>query len=831
MDTELTPLSETTFLKSLTSISTNLWLSGGFIQLNSVEPSLGISSSGSLINPLSTYYFLLAAAPKDASYKNSRSFTGSDSLFLSGNKLSYNNNNPKYDFDISGDFHALSANIETLSTNYFDGKTLHFNDFELLEFNPSNPIIGNKNFYFKELNGYYLFVESITSLSSRYDFIIGDSTNQIFINNLFSSINWNLSSAGLLSTYNVKIKENLITSFVSAKNVYIKNLNVDDFTIKNNLSSLSNLYCENAYGSIEIDPESSLCYQGDTLSTKLSTVYFFGVKPSDSHASDNISIVRTFDGAWDSAGIKETLPVLKPYFKNVRQVFDYVKKQGLYGQELNILIYEDVLQTNSNTDDSYSVTNHGSTYSGNIVAQYWSEEFLPVALKNKGLKSGEYVWNTDPLANINGYINYWGAIGDLGFSDLNIAGMYEIGSKINIGGTKEYTLKKPFDYPPRKISFRTYVCNNPNLVAGQFGNDPDVWTTLSTKPKNLISLRPFSFLGDDMDINIQNICFEFEGNVNDSTCIYCRKGDIYLSNVTVAALGSANYPYGALILWPQSNVYVCGENQIDPYLLSPTTWNNWTSLPTAENQAYYPGYGLAIVGNPVSQPIPTLFNNNFIHTWQANLHFMDYAVNRRIGRNSYLNASIILDGRFNAKSFYTMRDCSKVFATNYTFRTNTFSLSNLNANIFSLTPYNGQYINVYQNTNRNNFYYLSFNNENFSKFTPNYFDILNWEFNDANDPVRSSVNDKNIFTAKFSTYNDLNYIFEPSTNSINLSGSVIGKFYKNDLDETSHLSDNFRLYNYISPNDLPLYDTLGLYKLESPINSNFSYILNYYSYD
>jgi hypothetical protein len=293
-------------------------------------------------------------------------------------------------------------------------------------------------------------------------------------------------------------------------------------------------------------------------------------------------------------------------------------------------------------------------------------------------------------------------------------------------------------------------------------------------------------------------------------------------------LGSGNYKHGAIETLPHSNAYICGTQQIDPYLLSPTTYNSWTTLTDATNQVYFPGYGLAIVGNPNSRNIPTLYNSSFLKAFRSKIYFMDYNVNRRIGRNSYLNASIILDGNFTSQSFYELKDHAKVYANNHVFISNTFTLSNYDANIYYNAPYNGSYINTFQTTNRDNFYYINFV-DSFSTFVPHYFEIATWIFQD-NVPIFLYNNDLNNFTQKFVNTINPNYVFNQATNTVNLSGMVFSNGYYNTLKNTPPLNDSYNLLNYVDPNNLPPYDYSGLYTLTSPIDNLSSYTLNYYSY-
>jgi hypothetical protein len=774
------------------------------------------NTSNVLTNTISNsaYYFLVASQAD--SHSKSRRFTGNDSLMLKNNNISYANQIPTYNLDVSGNFQALNTYINVVSTNYITGSALSFNNFKSVNFN--SDVNDFQSAYGNFISANNVFVSHLSSLSTRYDYFPVPSISADYV---FSSITWNVTAGGNVSARNIFV-DSLKTRFISARNTFFKNLTSSYYTVNSNVSTFT-LSASNIHGVFNLDPTSRLYYENKVLTTKLSASYFFGVKPSDKYATDNISYVRGLTGLWDKTNTIETLPVLKPYFKNVKQVFDYVKKYNLHGDDLNILVYDDILQDNVNNDTTTSIA--GCEYTGNISVQHVTTP--PSFLQAAGLKAGDYVWNKENSADINGKISYWN-VDTLKFVNLNIVGMYEIGTLINNNGNKQYTFEKPFNVPPRKISFRTYVCANPTIAAGNFGSDPTDWTLMYAKSGCQVLNRQISFNAQQMDVNIKNLCFEFDCNNNDSTGLFFKSGNSYLSNVTIALLGSAYYPYGAIYAWPKATVYVCGVNQIDPYLLSIFNWNDWVNVPGAKNQNYFPGYGIAVVGNPDSRNLPTLIPS-FFKTWRSEIFFMDYNINRRIGFNSYLNASIILDGNFSSQQFYELKDHSKIYSNNYIFKTNNFTLSNYNANIFQNNDhmYNGSYKNVILNTNRDNFYYVNMT-ESFAKFEPHYFEIIQWSFDDSLEPLTYS-NDKTHFTAKFVTNNNPNYIFFPDTQTITLSGMLFGDFYKNTLADAWPLNDKQKIYNYIDPTELPSYDTDGLYSLTSPIDGVTRYSLAFYA--
>jgi hypothetical protein len=786
---------------------------------NSPKTGITYSNVWSSTNSNSAYYFALASPSR--TYDNSRRFTGNDSFFLSGKNLSYNCKSPRHDFDISGSLHSLSAYFNKLSTNNFKGSALNFNNFDYINFNSQVRL--NKISNFDYLSAQKVTFSSLSSLSTAYFF---NEVPSISANFVFSSINWNVTAVGYLSANRINTNS-AYAPFLSSNNSFFRNLTSNYFTAYKNVCAISSVSAEYVHGLIEYDAEHFYYNSENLLTTRLSAAYFLGIKPSDPNSTDDISLVRSISGAWDGSGgtIIETFPVLKPYFKNIRQALKYVEKRGLYGEELNILVYDDISQNNINVDNTFSES--GCEYHGNINARYYNLANVPTFLKDVGFKAGDYVWNRHNYSETTGKISYWG-VDRLDFSNINFYGMYEIGTLINFNAKKLYTNIKPYDQSPRKIFFRTYVCANTSLPVGSFGSDVSDWQVMYHKSDSKINFRPIQFNNDEMDVNIHNLCFEFDTNANDCTCLYFKSGNSYLSNVTVAALGLGNYQYGAILAWPKSTIYVCGENQIDPYLLSPSRWNNWNTLPTATNQNYFPGYGLAIVGNSTTSTNPTFFSDAFIQAWRSRIYFMDFQANRRVGRYAYHNSSIILDGKFTANSFYALKDHSKIYASNHVFRTANFYLSNLNCTYFT-SPDDLPYINTFSVNNRDNFYYLDFQESN-SFFIPHNLPLNHWTFKDNVDVLGLPISGI-CFTSKLINDQNPNYIFE--TANINLSGMVFGDFQKNSLGVTNlaitNLNSNALFYNYIDPNNLGYYSLSGLYYLSTPITNGVNYTLNYYS--
>jgi hypothetical protein len=812
-DNILLTLQDRIKLNPLSAFPTN-WVKKDFVNLASVEPSLGYANTAANINPLSTYYF--PVFNKSRSRNAARAYTGNDNFFIKNKNLSYANSNPTFNFDISGSLKSTFSFFPVLTTNLFLGNTGYFNGFSAVNINSNLSALNYSFFNNLSVNNFVL--NNMVLLTTVY-INLYDPT---LANYVFSTPIINLTAGNNFSAYNLNASSVFLTPVVTANNAYFENLLTNEFLSINTLSAKNaTVSATNINAFIQIDP-SYFSYNGNVLTTNIEGYYFFGVKPSDSYATDDIRIVRNINGNWDGAdgSIIETLPVSKPYFKNLQQALDYINYQNLHGEQVSILIYEDIIPTDTNnySDSRFQGPSPvAANASGNLIGYHRIASQVPT---NIGLPEGDYFWPSNLNSPISGGINYI-TITNSNFKQINIAGMYEIGSATNGNGVKQYSLKKPFNYSPRKIIFRTYICTNPSLAAGVFGSDPTVWKNCLVSNSNSTYVRQISINATNKtDVNIQNLCFEFDGNARDSTGIMVYSGNCYLRNITLAAKGQHYYPYGLISAWPQSTIYICGENQLDPYLLTPQTYNSWSNLEQATDPYYFPGYGLAIVGNESSRNYPTLANL-FFNAWYGNIYIMDYNVDRRIGKHCFSNSSIILDGNFNSWIFFNVKDSGKIYSNNYIFRTNNLNIKTLNASIYNGSA-NGT--NVFSNYNKDNFYYVYY--ENFGTFYPHYFHLNPWNFSDSV-PLSSYPLDKNIISVN-NQINNQQYEFVDNF-TISLSGLLNSKFKHNILKPANILSDGSNLYYYGGPQDLPLYNVHGFYELTSPIDNTSTYTLNYYA--
>jgi hypothetical protein len=88
--------------------------------------------------------------------------------------------------------------------------------------------------------------------------------------------------------------------------------------------------------------------------------------------------------------------------------------------------------------------------------------------------------------------------------------------------------------------------------------------------------------------------------------------------------------------------------------------------------------------------------------------------------------------------------------------------------------------------------------------------------------------DNNQITIDFGVQNE-KYKFNPTTQTINLSGMVFDKYQNNIIQKAAPLNDEYRIYDYVEPSDLLNYNTFGFYSLSSLlINTGygFGYVYN-----
>ena len=816
-----------------------------FISLNNVEPSLGLPTGYTLTQKNSVYYFPVFA--NTPSYLNSRKCSGFDNLVFVNKNLGYKTSNPTYNVDISGSFHTLSAYIERLSATYIvpasGTKLLSFN-CETLNFNTNVNL--NAVTYTTYITAKSLYVQDLYA-DNQY---IG--TKQYNVYSLTGvNVQNNVLIGGSITSTNVFANSSVITPYLSANFGLFTSLTSNSATITNNLSVGKNLYANKIYGKINIDPLSQLYYNDkNQLSINPNQNYYFAVRPSDPYSTDSIEINRTTDGDWwnDYGNIIEDSGVSKPYFKNLQPVFEYVYKNGIIGKNLVIYIDEDIIEGELKINGTYPYATtpyddsglySGCTTSGNLTAGFYSTEWLSAnypSLTAAGILGGNFLWGYDNNANMNGKFSYID-VPPLKFNGINVYARYEIGSLTREDGRIYYSASgRRFTDPPRKISFRTYVCFNPRLPYGTFTNKVSTWNTVGTQ--SIVQGRPVSFK-NDTNLSLYNLCFEFNTNSNDSSALLFYEGNTRIMNTTVSLLGNGVYTYGALNV-NSSDCYcqIAGTYLADPTVFTSDFWNNWLTNDWSYNgykfdsPNYYPGYGLAIVGNPKdSSPTIVNFGINTGYTGLLNsnnnafLDLQDYLLARKVGRYCSLQASLILDGKFNASALYQLGDNARIQGTEEIFKTSNLAISsrNIKSNNSSLYITPTYKLEIFDDPfNKINFRYINFKGS-FSTLDINYNGFTNWTFKPSEGISTNYINTYlNIYNGNlFDDY----YTFDPVSKKIDLTNSLISVGHLNKIATTTYNTES--VMSYVGISDLINYKEP--YTLASPFDNNKTYTLNFYT--
>lgn len=812
--------------------------------IKNLEPSFGLPNGITTFSSNSSYFFLVAA-PNKSTFK-SRAFTGLSDLFVKNNKLSYAHNNPTYNFDISGSLYSINTLLSYISTNNISLQQVYSNSLFL-----NSSVSAISGFYTDSLSSYIIVVDNFTQYHNDYQ--NQQNTNDQAVGILKYNNNISAKIGGTLTVNNLTVLNEISASVLknnsssitklSADYLYTDLLSSQTFSIPYAISFDGSINAVNMKTFLDLDPQSGLYYDVENnLSLYMPYEQIFGIKPSDSHSTDDENTLRIPNGAWDN-NFTDTFGVNKPFFKTLNETLRYIQQGKLYGSSVKIFIYEDIIEghNNSYADGTFSSLNSKfGTLSYGLTAGFYSTNYiknnLPAEFYNSGMRGGDFVWPSQSgfSAGSFGYSTIFANL----FDNTTVMGLYDISSEIG-SSTPYYVDKKPFNFAPRKITYRTYICTNSALKYGEFGNDPDVWLY---PPSDYACFgRQFAVqTKNQTKVTLKNLCFEFECNANDSTAMMFYDGDTFLKNITVAALGKAPYAYGFLNVYSNSgNVYIFGENQIDPYVLTQNNWNNqiWKSLNGIDYPDYYPGYGCAFVGNTPQNDgttYPTWLSQGFVGIKDiggGSINFMDYGTDRRVGRDSYLNASIILDGAMNSPYFYALDHSTRLTITDQVFvNSQTFSISTMNVTKVD----NGYGTNVnkfnFNKGNVNDFLYFYFYNNN-ALITPKVFGLVPWLFTDEQEPYEAYQISPHILCINNGQKNK-GYEFQENNFVMNLSGVL---FNKNDIRFNS-ISKNYIYYDppylkYIvnRVQDMLPYDTLGFYRLTSPLDSNSTYKLDYYA--
>lgn len=632
-----------------------------------------------------------------------------------------------------------------------------------------------------------------------------------------------------------------------------------------------NVTASNIYGRVFVDPNNSeIGYNNQNqLDYLLDQDLTFGIKPSDSFSTDDTNVIRTINGSWDNNST-EPPGVLKPYFKNPKAVRDYVANRNLRGRNLRIYLYEDVIVGERKPNGGTTPTDQSGQYrglltsGGNLSAAFFSTEWLGAnypALTAAGLRGGDYVWPVNPAANINGGFEHWYIDRLMRFKFIFVQGLHNIGPRILGPGQNFYVVDKPFDMPSPKFIHRTYICADKNLTFGTFGTQASAWTTATTR-NNCFGRQFHINTFADTETILRNVGFEFECNPFDSTAIVIYNSPrTYLQNVSISMLGQGVYPFGGVgVQGGDQNTtgtiaIVEGIPTIDPYFLTPSTWNNgqWSAIPGSNGPAYFPGYGIAFVGNPPSSPFFTNIPRGFFHTMQEGrgptIYIYDFqSPLRRFGRESYIQNSLILDGKWNPifatfdvnaaygfpGYFFFLNKNTEYWFVPSMFKTNTFQLSTFRIYI---EPTNTSYTyNLTLSTYAN--FYPAFWEQSFATFKPYNWQLRPWRFDSTIAPGIDYSNNLTIYHGIKDDWDILKWRVNTTTKTVNVSGfmvpddipdgSLVRRQY-NHMRFWTPLNTETEFRNYISPNELLNINTPGYFTLASPLSSSLSATIVFYT--
>jgi hypothetical protein len=638
----------------------------GFIDLRTVEPSLGLPSGTTNTLANSAYFFPVIGVSK--SYKDSRKFTGFDTLILRDKKLGFNTRFPTYSVDISGSLRASSSVFNALSTPSI---TQISNTNTNLVINTPNSVIISNNL---RVNGGTV-VPNLTASSILTQGITSQNT---FAENTIATI-YTLTAAEIAGNFNVNgtltadvvdVKNNILANTLTATNVFTNRLTATNLTIRNNALVEGDLNVTGKiFGEINLDPTTALRYNDQKqLQYRGNISYTFVVCPTDQYSSDDVTIDRSSTGLYDTNVIdsRSVSGVLRPFFKTLQGVFDYVESSGIFGATLRVNVFGSHLYGENRVRGSEA--SDGGNYSslsyktGNINSAFYSAEWIQAnhpALYNAGIRGGEFIWSSDG-SPIVGEIRQL-VIPNMNFRNLQIFGYQNIGNAdpvvryapdagnnfyalIDKNSTQPFAEKDTFDQPkqlwvfnkiynlpPQNLTFRAYVCSDRTKTFGQFsGTTAQTWTENNTQYS--ITYRPvYMETSSALFSDIRDITFEITSNTTYTQGVRIETGSLNAFGISIACLGESIYTHGALWLnSASSKITFPGDDsvgEIDPEFVfawnQPSTAGIFGTVPYTNSgptkkvpdsitpfsrKAILPRHALALIGNP-SNKRPTIVWN------------------------------------------------------------------------------------------------------------------------------------------------------------------------------------------------------------------------------
>lgn len=624
----------------------------GFISLRTAEPSLGTPQGRTTrTEPGSAYYFPIFGI--GTTYGASRKFTGNDTLMMRDKKIGFNNPFPTFSFDISGSIRGLEAELTTLSSSRLlpspGTNTLNIS-YPQGVFIDSN-VQATGNLQVKDITATNVFITNLLSANT----LINDNTIIRTLTLTAAAINTDISVAGNISATNIFATSAIYTPTVVASSIISTNFNTNNMTVTNELSVVNDIYVNNIFGKIAIDPTSALIYNSNNQLTYSGSLdYTFFVHPTDKYATDDINTVRSPDGLYDTDVLHpDSVNGFKPCFQTLKGLFEYVQRSGIFGNNLYIRIFGDVVNGEQRKNNGAVPNDPSGTYSslttriGNLTSAFFSFEWLGSRyphLTAAGIKGGEFVWSNDGQDMFGEIVGL--ELQNINFNTLNIFGDQNIGTLRNRNtpktpvekavftgsgsGAEEtpfyvkqdgtpldfYYNRRLFNFPPTNIASRLYVWGgNPlsgwNARNATFAAPASSWLELNTR--NTITYTPISLnASPTLVIRLYDVCLEIDSNAYKNRGIYNQKGALEVTGTTITLLGNSIYTNGAITLDGNQTKLILDITRPSTNPVFLETWDRISSSDVVELGVlqpdgelfntinHFPQYGLAIVGNTIT---------------------------------------------------------------------------------------------------------------------------------------------------------------------------------------------------------------------------------------
>lgn len=547
-------------------------------------------------------------------------------------------------------------------------------------------------------------------------------------------------------------------------------------------------------------------------------------------ATDDPDVKRSYPTTGNDTG------VLQPYFQTFKGACDYANSN--FSNNFVIYIDGDVIE------GMPSPGGYAPNYGSEAQCQFFSDAqiqaaFGSTAANAAGLKAGIFAFNSKyniPNSSFNGF-----AIG----ANLTVPAEGTVISRYqrNVNNQTFWTATRKFNEKPNKIISRyyfdttgirvspTYNSTTRAMTGGDLGTIASSWTAWC--PNNYPTTRT-GYLGTRLHVwggklttSLKNICFEYFSNAADNLVNWPLGGVVNYSNCTIACLGPGFYNYSAIYPMRGTAVYFQGSLLQDP------------SSSDIAPVVSFPGYGLAVVGNPAdSQFGPTKMShivstaestNSSQYIWEYGIY--NYATKWGVG----LQASWILGGGLNVSSLLFLGPTNSLAGVPLFLADTTISPLTITTRRMGNPTSNGFYADslnatsfLFQNvTNFNqgpgyvgNWTYHIERGPNPTTVNPTaWYPIYNWytlpqggtslpgaTVNTSTGVVTINPNITNLSNLFFTTYPSQSVKTDPSL----LTGGLINSTTQYNA-STSFLSMN------------------NLYSITSPYN-NQTYTLNYYQY-